>query len=355
MKPSCDIVVLTWNQKDIIKSFVESFLGNTKTSCRLIIVANGCHDGTPEYLATLRSTSLCEFKIIVNKENNGFVGAMNQGLEISDAPYVGLANNDLLFTLGWLEEVISVFESDNRIGLLNPNSNNLGVRPLKGESLQSLAQGLKEKNSARFKEMPFCVGFCMFTKREVIAKVGGLSKEFYPLFFEDTDYSMKVAKAGYLIGVASRAYVWHQEHASFKQMGGEREALFKQSRAAFIKKWGKILRIAWIESAPLGVRDNLRKGIDLARQGNYVAFYIKNAGIQRGDIFKDRNSYEHSGVQIKRFGSYIGLAWKILLKKKKPDLIICKNKTLRHIFEAFGQKASACFDSGLIEGIKRAS
>jgi len=74
----CDIVVLTWNQKDVIKSFVESFLENTQSTCRLIIVANGCRDGTPEYLGSLRDTPKCSFKILVNKDNNGFVGAMNQ-------------------------------------------------------------------------------------------------------------------------------------------------------------------------------------------------------------------------------------------------------------------------------------
>ena len=54
----------------------------------------------------------------------------------------------------------------------------------------------------------------MLIRRSLIDKVGGLSEEFMPMFFEDTDYSMKSNQAGYKVGVAKKSYVWHQEHAS---------------------------------------------------------------------------------------------------------------------------------------------
>jgi len=350
----CDIVVLTWNQKDVIKSFVESFLENTQINCRLIIVANGCTDGTPEYLAALKDTPNCSFKILVNRENNGFVGAMNQGIELADAPYVCLANNDLLFTPGWLEEIISVFESNAKIGLLNPNSNNLGLRPAQGESLQSVAAKLKQEKSGFFIEMPFCIGFCMFIRREVIAKIGGLSREFYPAFFEDTDYSLRAANAGFLIGTAAGAYVWHKEHGHFNRTGKEeREALFAKSRETFTRKWGKTLRIAWVANNYQEAFDNLSAGIELARQANFITFYVRDTDISRRDIFKAKAAFEHSGVQFKSFHSYVGLIWNIVIKKKKFDLVICKDSPLSRILKALGSRTAVYPDNALLSALRK--
>ncbi len=34
------------------------------------------------------------------------------------------------------------------------------------------------------------------------------------MFFEDTDYSLRANRAGYLIGMAKASYVVHNEHSS---------------------------------------------------------------------------------------------------------------------------------------------
>lgn len=349
----CDIIVLTWNQKKIIQTFVKSFLDNTTVKCRLIIIDNGSSDGTKEYLQTLQDTPLCNFKIIINQDNKGFVGGMNLGIEVSTAPYVCLANNDLLFTNGWLEEIVSVFESNKNIGVLNPNSNNLGLFPSKGESIETLAGKLIKSRKSIFIEMPFCIGFCMFIRREVIQKVGGLSKEFYPIFFEDTDYSVKASREGYLLGSAAGSYVWHDEHASFKQMGEKRRVFFVNSRGVFEKKWGRILRIAWIEGSSEDLANDLKQGISLARNTNYLTFYNKNFDVSRDAIFKSQNTFEHSGVQFKKFSSYFWLVLHFVVKKKKFDLVITKNKTMSFVLNIIGQKAANFCDEALIAKIKK--
>ena len=349
----CDIVVITWNRKEIIKSFVESFLDSTSSICKLIIIDNASSDGTVDYLLSLKDTEKCKFKIVLNKENNGFVEGVNQGIKISEAPYVCWANNDLIFYQGWLEEVLSILQKNKTIGAVSPNSNSLGVHPPQGVSLSLFAAELREKYKGIFVEMPFCVGFCLVVKREVIDKIEGLSRDFAPLYFEDTDYSMKVKKAGYLIGIAKAAYVWHQEHSSFKQAKERQKEIFSKNRETFEKKWGKILRVVWIMSSYQEVLDNLSVGIELARCGNYLTFYVKATAIRREDIFKTKATFEHSGVQFKRFDSYIRLIWNIIIKKKKFDLVICKDNFLSRIFRMLGCRTADYPDSALIAAIKK--
>ena len=352
MRYLCDIIVLTWNQKEIIKSFVESLLRTTYLPSQLIIIDNASIDGTREYLESLRSTDQFKVKIILNNENRGFVGGMNQGLTVSSAPYVCLANNDLIFTKGWLSEIISIFEKHPKVGVLNPHSNNLGANPPKGVSLEEFAQQLKARYTGVFVEMPFCIGFCMVIKREVIEKIGGLSEEFHPMFFEDTDYSMKAKSAGYLIGVAKGSYVWHQEHASFKQWPKEKEEVFAKSREKFTKKWGKILRVAWIVEDFKELLDNLDRGINLAREGNFVRFFVKNLHKEREAIFKESNHFEHSGIEFIKFNNLFDLVFKILKKKKRYNLIISKSRSLHWLLDKFKYPVLTDFDEEKIREIK---
>lgn len=353
MDQKYDIIVLTWNRREIIKAFVESFLANTPPVCRLIIIDNGSTDGTKDYLLSLEDAESCAFKIIINRENRGFVGGMNQGIEISDAAYVCLANNDLIFTKGWLEEIVSIFEKDGRIGILNPNSNNLGAHPPHGMPIDDFGRKLSGKYKGVFVEMPFCIGFCMFIRREVIQKIGGLSEEFHPFFFEDSDYSMKAKKAGYLIGVAKGSYVWHKEHASFKQMGREREEFFVKNSEIFRRKWGKTLRIVWIMSDQKEISKVLEEAIGLARQGNFVWFMVKN--LAKSDLFEEENLIEHSAVNFIKIRNRFDIIWKILKKKKRYDIIISNDNFMNWLFKKLGYVVLKGLDKDRIKDIKYAN
>ena len=355
MKPVCDVIVLTWNQLDTIKKFVDSFLANTFLPSRLIIIDNGSNDNTPDYLKSLESTETIEIEVILNKDNKGFVGGMNQGICVSDAPYVCLANNDLIFTPGWLKEIKSVFDKYEKVGVLNPNSNSLGCFPAQGVSLEELAESLREKHKAEFIEMPFCIGFCMVIKREVILKAGALSTEFYPMFFEDTDYSMKARSAGFFIGMAKSSYVWHDEHKSFKQWPKKKEMTFVKSRSIFEKKWGRILRIAWIVNDINELKNNISEALSLARKGNFVWVFVRKRSIDRGIFLKENNLIEHSGINFIRFENVFDLTWKILKKSKKKRYgpLISNSQYIKWFFNKAGYTVLDRFEQELIDKIKK--
>jgi len=352
MQHECDIIAVTWNQKEIIKSFIDSFLESTSLRCRLIIVDNASADGTREYLLSLKDTKNCEFKVMLNEDNKGFVRGINQGIAISTAPYVCWANDDLIFCPGWLEEILSILMKNPAIGVVSPNSNNLGVHVPVGISMHAFAARLREEYKGVFVEMSFCVGFCLVVRREVIDKVGGFSEEFAPLFFEDTDYSMKAQKAGYRIGFAKAAYVWHKEHASVQRIAKSKEEIFSRNRELFHRKWGKILRIAWIEDNYQDLLNDITEAIKLARGGNFITFIGKNFLVKKEDVFRSKNIFEHSGVLFRNYRSSFGLLWYIAVKKKKFNLIITKNKILGFVLDKIGQNVTTSCDETLISNIK---
>lgn len=342
MEPVCDIIVLTYNKVEVTKEFFSSLSSSTSLPVSVVVVDNGSSDGTRSYFKSLRDTELCKHRFIFNEENKGFVKGANQGFEISRAPYVCFANNDLIFSSGWLDEVISVFNKYETVGVLNPGSNTLGID----------GNGGSARFLGKFIEMPFCSGFCMVVKREVLNKIGAFSEEYAPMFFEDSDLSIRALRAGYLIGVARGSYVWHKEHGSFRHKSAASENIFRKNREIFMKKWGKILRIAWVADNYQEALDSLIEVVELARQGNYITFCVKGIDICKEDIFKAKNIFEHSGVQFSKFGSYIGLVWRAILKKKKFDLVVCRKKGLRFVLSKLGYNVVQSLSPDLINKLK---
>ena len=344
--------MLTWNQLETTKVCIESYLVNTLVPTRLIIIDNASNESTRQYLSSLRSTANCKIKVIFNKENVGFVRGMNQGIEISDAPYTCLANNDLIFTNGWLNEIIEVFGEYKNLGVINPNSNNLGVAPGKDIFLESFADRLKEENRGKFIEMPYCIGFCMVIRKQVIEKIGGISDEFYPMFFEDTDYSLKANRAGYLIGMAKASYVVHNEHSSTGKIGTKKEEIFCKSKETFVKKWGRMLRVALVIKDEKSLDNILGEAVGLARNGNFIFMFVKNFKSQPEKIFNKNNYVEHSGVKFLQYKGILDLMWKILKKKKKYDIIINGSSIFNAFLAKFGYKTLKVFDKEEINKFK---
>jgi O-antigen biosynthesis protein len=321
MAPVCDIVVLTYNKLEFTKGFFKS-LEVVELPVRIIAIDNASSDGTPDYLKSLENSHNREFLVVCNTKNLGFVRGMNQGLALAESDYICLANNDIVFTKSWLSEIIELFEKHKEIGLINPNSNTLGAKPVDGETIESLSESLRNRYRGVFVEMPFCIGFCMVMRKVLFEKAGGLSAEYAPMFFEDTDFSKKAVKAGYRIGLAKGAYVWHKEHGSFKNKSRATESIFRKNKKIFQAKWGKISRIAWVVKSYDGILDNITKAIELARQGNFVIFYIKNTAVDREAVFREKGVFEHSGVSFKSFSNYLTLFFRIAFKKKRFDRII---------------------------------
>lgn len=72
------IIVLTYNQLALTKQCLESIWKHTNNDCiEVIVIDNGSHDGTRDYLKQITS-----IKAIFNKTNEGFAKACNQALKL---------------------------------------------------------------------------------------------------------------------------------------------------------------------------------------------------------------------------------------------------------------------------------
>ena len=105
-----NIVVVCWNALEYTKTTIGSLFETVKHPFYLTIIDNSSLDGTPTYLEKLRVPQNCvRFHLILNKDNLGYGGAINQGYETSkrlNAEYTCICNNDLLFENEWLDLLV---------------------------------------------------------------------------------------------------------------------------------------------------------------------------------------------------------------------------------------------------------
>lgn len=357
MERECDIILLSYENPDLLERCVRSVLHHTKVHSRLIIVDNASND--PEVARVINSVKgndTVSVEKIFSDENSGFAGGVNKGMKISDAQYVCLLNNDCLVTDGWLEEMIRVAETSSRIGLVNPQSNTFGSVPGKDVSIDTHAVRVGEK-SGSFVELGYAIGFACLIKREVIDRIGYLDEIYRGVCYEDTDYSARAREAGFMSVIAEGSYVFHHEQASRKDLPGK-EKIYAANKKIFEDRWGKLLRIMVLDpgSSELSDSASLYEIFkNMARQGVLVEVWTSD-GYGLSDIprkIKEGIIVRHADVNLRVFFGKIrtsSFIWRVLTKKKKYDAVIIPRKrlpVLRRALSVVSRSEILALESGL--------
>lgn len=267
----CDIIIPIWNNLEFTRDCVEAITRTTTVPYRLILIDNASDRPTRDYLETLAAARPADVTLIRNGENTGFIVAANQGLRASTAPYICILNNDTIPGPGWLERMIAFARDHRDVGLINPQCDGHGDRPI-DEHARLLAA-----EQGRYMEMNQCHGFCMLFTRELFEKVGYLDEAYGIGGYDDTDYSMRAHVAGYRCVAIRDAYVYHRLHGSFDR-SGDRENWVRRNREIYYRKWGKHLRVGIALALPVtdeaAVSRAAALAYGLAREWTWVHLWV---------------------------------------------------------------------------------
>lgn len=176
---SVSIVIPTYNHLDLLKACLDSVsLYTDLTSCEVIVMANGCTDGTVDYLKTLPPP----FRYLVNDKPVGFTAAANAGIREARGKYVCLLNNDTVLLPqmknSWIDTLLAPFQKDAKIGITGPVK-------------FSWDCGGTQRRAVAF--------WCAMIPKKLFDEIGLLDESFSPGMGEDGDFSIKAEQAGYLL------------------------------------------------------------------------------------------------------------------------------------------------------------
>jgi hypothetical protein len=217
INPKVACVVLNWNGWADTIECLKALKKCIYPQLTLIIVDNG---STDESLTRIRSAHP-DVLLLESGKNLGFAGGNNIGIRYAlahDADYVWLLNNDTKPTPNAVSALVAKALADDRLGAVASVCYHADaptiVQAWAGSRVNlwiGYGQLCKEpRDDDWFHSLN---GTSMLISRQALKDVGLLDEDFF-LYWEDTDFSLRLRKNGWRIGAAPDSRVLHKVSAS---------------------------------------------------------------------------------------------------------------------------------------------
>lgn len=219
--PTVAIVILNWNGRDFLCRFLPSVLRTTYSQARVIVADNASSDDSLSIL----EREFPSVERIVLPENYGFARGYNEALKQVSADFYVLLNSDVEVTPSWLEPMVELFASNQRIAVCAPKLravhqpthfeyagasggwiDHYGYPFARGR----VFDGVEEDRGQYDDAVPvfWATGAALMVRASVYQDLSGLD----PYFFahqEEIDFCWRAQRAGWLVYVCPQSTVYH--------------------------------------------------------------------------------------------------------------------------------------------------
>ena len=273
---SVAVVTVTYSPGEALTTFLDSLDKATIEPLDVVLADNGSDDGSVELAAQRPNV-----RVVPTGGNIGYGRAVNVGVAATHADFVVIANPDVIWQPGSLDELLAAAGRWERAGSLGPliNTPDGAIYP-SARALPSLGRGIGhalcgwwwpanpwtasyrgERGEPREGLAEWLSGSCMIVRRDAFDAVGGFDPAYF-MYFEDVDLGERLGKAGWQnVYVPSAAVVHTGGHATARdprRMSAEhhRSAWLYLSRRYAGWRWAPV---RWVLHAGLAARSALAK------------------------------------------------------------------------------------------------
>jgi len=205
------IIIVNWKQYELTINCLLSLQKVEYKNLKVILVDN---EYNFEKINKIKS-DFNKVEFIESKENLGFVSANNIGIKYAiknKFDYVMLLNNDTEVNKKFLTPLLNSFQNDNSLGAVQPlimNYNNRGKVWNAGGYLNNFfGFPYTNKLNNKKRQIDWITGCCILLKTKVIKKVGLMDEHFFA-YYEDVDWSLRIKKLGYKLGIVESSVIFH--------------------------------------------------------------------------------------------------------------------------------------------------
>jgi GT2 family glycosyltransferase len=214
------VIVITHNGKHFLKNCFTSLLRQTYGNFVPYLLDNGSSDGSSEYVRE----NFPLVKILRFNRNLGFSKAYNEAIKRVNSKYIVLLNDDTIVDTRFLEELIKVMESDDKIFaagskiflLDEPNILNHagGALSIIGAGIDIGMGHIDAPMFNQLKEVGYVCGAAMIIRRDYFIELGGFDEDYFA-YFEDVDLCWRAWLKGYKCIYVPSSIVYHKYGGSW--------------------------------------------------------------------------------------------------------------------------------------------
>ncbi len=212
------IVLVFYNQAHLSLLCMQSIVENADKSYEVIIVDNKSSDDTSRLLERIDNA-----KILRNETNVGFVHAVNQAAAAATGEHLLLLNNDALLEDATLSTALDTLRTANDIGavgakikLLDGTMQEAGSIIWNDGACAGYGRG-EDPLAYQFmmrRDVDYCSGAFLLMKTALFRELGCFDEDFAPAYYEESDFCIRLHKAGYRVVYEPNAQITHYEFAS---------------------------------------------------------------------------------------------------------------------------------------------
>lgn len=209
---------------------------------QLILVDNGSQ---PEEGALVRNELRASYRplwlLLQLPQNRGWVGGCLAAYQKAppETEWLVLLNNDTVLSPGWLTRMIGALEAHPEFGVMGcVSAGGAGWQdlermqdrhwiaaelpvPASPADLEAAALQLAARHGREVREAQMAAFFCAVLRREMIEEIGFLDPRFGLGLGDDDDLCRRARAAGWKVGIALDALVWHWHRSTFQALALE--------------------------------------------------------------------------------------------------------------------------------------
>jgi GT2 family glycosyltransferase len=231
--PLVSVVVLNYNGLRYMAKCITSILAGNYPYFELIIVDNASTDNSMDLLRNFHDERI---QIIQSGSNIGFAAGNNLGYRYASGKYVVILNNDTVVDPNWLQSLVSLMESDPKIGVTQSK-----LFAMDGKLIDSTgdfmdhfgypiarAQGLPDSGEYCEVEDIFSArGAALMIRRSALGDSLPFDDDFF-LQYEDIDLCWRLRLSGYTTKYVPSSIVFHEglgTHSAFRIFHARKNAM----------------------------------------------------------------------------------------------------------------------------------
>jgi GT2 family glycosyltransferase len=253
--PLVSIIIPTRDQHKLLRKCIGGILTRTAyENIELLVVDNqSTETATLTYLHELRNET--RVRVMVYDAPFNYSAMNNMAVGQSRGEVLCFLNNDIdVISPDWLGEMVShaVRPEIGAVGakLYYPNDTIqhagvvLGIFGVGAHIYRSFPRGFRGHcgRAILSQSLSAVTGACMVIRRNVFEKVGGLDEQM-PITYNDVDFCIRVANAGYRVLWTPYAELYHWESASRGDDDSQLKIIRTEAEAAIMKRrWGDLLK-----------------------------------------------------------------------------------------------------------------
>ncbi|MGL5416404.1 MAG: glycosyltransferase family 2 protein [Clostridium sp.] len=242
------IIIVTYNSEKDIEKCLDSIIRETKNiKYEIRVVDNDSKDNTKSIVRKFEQRHN-NIKLI-NAENNGFNAGNNIGIKNSAGEFIALLNPDTILLNNAFKIIIDNMEKESDVGACGATLYNedmslnmthgsfptvketlLRITKLRNDETYYLADLNQKKMLVQFPS-----GADFVFKRELIEKIGYMDEDYF-IYFDETDYALKMNKLGLKSYIYTEAKIIHLQGSSTEGVSDFAKEKFIDSYTKYLNK-----------------------------------------------------------------------------------------------------------------------